>query len=176
MHAWGWDEAGAPASPARFAVELDQRFLTELAHTAVLFTELFDQGSRPHLLRVRSACSEAFSFPGHRLHPGRHVLATSSCAWPYGGCCQRHTMSKGPVPLTRSLRASQDLQPHLEVVLAAVQAMREKFGEYVALMKRTLLRAAEAAAAHMAGIRLLSQNEPAPSPHWGAHALRAWTV
>jgi hypothetical protein len=54
--AWGFDEeSGAPPSPAKFAVQLDQRFLTELAHTAVLFGELFDAASRPHLLRVCAA-------------------------------------------------------------------------------------------------------------------------
>ena len=50
------------------------------------------------------------------------------------------------------------------------QAMREKFGEYVALMKRTLRQAAETAAAHTAGMRLLPQGvEPAPAPLWGVH-------
>ena len=51
--AWGLGGAGGgPPSPARFAVELDQRFLTELAHTTVLFNELFDQSGRRQLVKV----------------------------------------------------------------------------------------------------------------------------
>ena len=36
----------------RFVVELDQRFLTELAHTAASFVELFEQNGRTRLLQV----------------------------------------------------------------------------------------------------------------------------
>ncbi len=49
--AWGC-QPGQPPSLARFAVELDQRFLTELAHTTVLFNELFDQSGRKQLIKV----------------------------------------------------------------------------------------------------------------------------
>jgi hypothetical protein len=49
---------------------------------------------------------------------------------------------------------------------ASAQAMREKFAEYVALMKRALRQAAEAAAAATAGIRLL----PPPEPNLAASA------
>ena len=49
--AWGC-KPGQPPSLARFAVELDQRFLTELAHTTVLFNELFDQSGRKQLIKV----------------------------------------------------------------------------------------------------------------------------
>lgn len=49
--AWGC-QSGQPPSLARFAVELDQRFLTELAHTTVLFNELFDQSGRKQLIKV----------------------------------------------------------------------------------------------------------------------------
>ena len=60
----GWGFGGAPerggarAPPAleRFVVELDQRFLTELAHTAALFGELFEQSGRRRLLKVRGGC------------------------------------------------------------------------------------------------------------------------
>ena len=50
--AWGC-QPGQPPNLARFAVELDQRFLTELAHTTVLFNELFDQSGRRQLIKVR---------------------------------------------------------------------------------------------------------------------------
>ena len=50
--AWGC-QPGQPPNLARFAVELDQRFLTELAHTTVLFNELFDQSGRKQLIKVR---------------------------------------------------------------------------------------------------------------------------
>lgn len=58
--AWGL-EPGKPPSLARFAVELDQRFLTELTHTTVLFNELFDQSGRRQLLKV-DQISAPFSF------------------------------------------------------------------------------------------------------------------
>ena len=48
---WGCQPGQLP-SLARFAVELDQRFLTELAHTTVLFNELFDQSGRKQLIKV----------------------------------------------------------------------------------------------------------------------------
>ena len=51
--AWGL-EPGKPPSLTRFAVELDQRFLTELTHTTVLFNELFDQSGRRQLLKAWS--------------------------------------------------------------------------------------------------------------------------
>ncbi len=54
--AWGL-EAGKPPSLSRFVVELDQRFLTELTHTTVLFNELFDQSGRRQLLKVRAGLS-----------------------------------------------------------------------------------------------------------------------
>lgn len=54
---WGFvagDRAPPEEPPAleRFVVELDQRFLTELAHTAALFGELFEQSGRRRLLKV----------------------------------------------------------------------------------------------------------------------------
>ena len=49
--AWGCQPGQLP-NLARFAVELDQRFLTELAHTTVLFNELFDQSGRKQLIKV----------------------------------------------------------------------------------------------------------------------------
>ena len=72
--AWGC-QPGQPPNLARFAVELDQRFLTELAHTTVLFNELFDQSGRKQLIKVRhpweglcsrgrSCSSQALSFTG----------------------------------------------------------------------------------------------------------------
>jgi hypothetical protein len=51
VDAWGL-ELGKPPSLTRFAVELDQRFLTELTHTTVLFNELFDQSGRRQLLKA----------------------------------------------------------------------------------------------------------------------------
>ena len=63
--AWGC-QLGQPPNLARFAVELDQRFLTELAHTTVLFNELFDQSGRKQLIKVRHlwiwACSRGLFF------------------------------------------------------------------------------------------------------------------
>jgi len=58
--AWGFQreaETGpwdAPPRLERFVVELDQRFLTELAHTAALFGELFEQSGRRRLLKARA--------------------------------------------------------------------------------------------------------------------------
>lgn len=54
---WGFvaDDRAPPGEPPaleRFVVELDQRFLTELAHTAALFGELFEQSGRRRLLKV----------------------------------------------------------------------------------------------------------------------------
>ena len=57
--AWGC-QPGQPPSLARFAVELDQRFLTELAHTTVLFNELFDQSGRKQLIKV--SCTDLSQF------------------------------------------------------------------------------------------------------------------
>lgn len=48
---WGFEE-GLPPALGRFAVELDQKFLTELAHTAAMFSELFEVSGRPRLLKV----------------------------------------------------------------------------------------------------------------------------
>ena len=48
---WGFEE-GEPPALGRFAVELDQKFLTELAHTAAMFSELFEASGRPRLLKV----------------------------------------------------------------------------------------------------------------------------
>ncbi|CAL8469580.1 g9121 [Coccomyxa elongata] len=107
--AWGL-EPGKPPSLSRFVVELDQRFLTELTHTTVLFNELFDQSGRRQLLK----------------------------------------------------------------------ATREKFTEYIALMKTALKDAAEASAAHSAGIQLHppppganAEDHPTPDPSedWGASVL-----
>lgn len=49
--AWGF-EGQTPPALQKFAVELDQRFLTELAHTAALFSELFEPSGRKKLLKV----------------------------------------------------------------------------------------------------------------------------
>lgn len=49
--AWGFQN-NEPPSLQKFAVELDQRFLTELAHTAALFSELFEPSGRKKLLKV----------------------------------------------------------------------------------------------------------------------------
>ena len=48
---WGF-EGDAPPPLQRFAVELDQRFITELAHTAALFSELFEPSGRKKLLKA----------------------------------------------------------------------------------------------------------------------------
>ena len=48
---WGF-EGDAPPPLQRFAVELDQRFITEMAHTAALFSELFEPSGRKKLLKV----------------------------------------------------------------------------------------------------------------------------
>ena len=48
---WGFQDREPPALQ-KFAVELDQRFLTELAHTAALFSELFEPSGRKKLLKV----------------------------------------------------------------------------------------------------------------------------
>ena len=68
--AWGC-QPGQPPNLARFAVELDQRFLTELAHTTVLFNELFDQSGRKQLIKVRhhweGPCSRGGSCSSHLL-------------------------------------------------------------------------------------------------------------
>ena len=39
-----------------FIVELDQRFITEMARTAASFTELFHQSGRPKLVQVPIRC------------------------------------------------------------------------------------------------------------------------
>ena len=39
-----------------FIVELDQRFITEMARTAAWFTELFHQSGRPKLVQVPIPC------------------------------------------------------------------------------------------------------------------------
>lgn len=48
---WGF-EGETPPGLQRFVVELDQRFLTELAQTAALFEELFEAGGRKRLIKV----------------------------------------------------------------------------------------------------------------------------
>lgn len=51
--AWGyshWQDLTLPA----FVVELDQRFITELARVAAAFTQLFEQQGRSRLVQVRS--------------------------------------------------------------------------------------------------------------------------
>lgn len=53
--AWGFSNNEPPALQS-FAVELDQRFLTELAHTAALFGDLFETSGRKQLLKVRVPC------------------------------------------------------------------------------------------------------------------------
>ncbi len=49
--AWGF-EGEEPPGLQRFIVELDQRFLTELAQTAALFEELFEASGRKRLIKV----------------------------------------------------------------------------------------------------------------------------
>ena len=48
---WGF-LGEAPPPLARFVVELDQRILTELARTAVLFVDLFEDAGRHRLVKV----------------------------------------------------------------------------------------------------------------------------
>eukprot|EP00891_Asterochloris_glomerata_P001742 jgi/Astpho2/1742/Aster-04163 len=48
--AWGF-EGGQPPLLSTFAVQLDQRFLTELARTAALFQSLFEASGRKELLK-----------------------------------------------------------------------------------------------------------------------------
>ena len=52
--AWGF-EGQQPPALQKFAVELDQRLLTELAHTAALFSELFEPSGRKKLLKVTTS-------------------------------------------------------------------------------------------------------------------------
>ncbi|KAK9817324.1 hypothetical protein WJX74_004288 [Apatococcus lobatus] len=59
---WGF-EGETPPGLQRFVVELDQRFLTELAQTAALFEELFEAGGRKRLIKVvKRSLSEAAAF------------------------------------------------------------------------------------------------------------------
>ena len=51
LSSWG-PAAGTPPSLTHFVVELDQRFLTDLGHTAAMFTELFGQAGRPRMLKA----------------------------------------------------------------------------------------------------------------------------
>ena len=45
-----------PPLLSTFAVQLDQRFLTELARTAALFQSLFEASGRKELLKVCNIC------------------------------------------------------------------------------------------------------------------------
>lgn len=66
--AWGF-EGGQPPLLSTFAVQLDQRFLTELARTAALFQSLFEASGRKELLKV---CSNTSLVAGLLLRrPGR---------------------------------------------------------------------------------------------------------
>lgn len=53
--AWGF-EVGGEQRPSldAFLVQLDQRFLTQLAHTGAHFADLFPGASRKQLLKVSS--------------------------------------------------------------------------------------------------------------------------
>ena len=73
---WGC-QPGQPPSLARFAVELDQRFLTELAHTTVLFNELFEQSGRKQLIKV--AHMHKHTTPTTSLGPS-YSMALMVCA------------------------------------------------------------------------------------------------
>lgn len=57
---WGF-EGERPPPLQRFAVELDQRFITELAHTAALFSELFELSGRKKLLKVTGGTRHVIS-------------------------------------------------------------------------------------------------------------------
>jgi len=74
-----WD---APPRLERFVVELDQRFLTELAHTAALFGELFEQSGRRRLLKARAGPGPARSGAGQRARSvgGAVSLVAAGCA------------------------------------------------------------------------------------------------
>ncbi|KAA6417142.1 MAG: hypothetical protein FRX49_12897 [Trebouxia sp. A1-2] len=59
---WGF-EGETPPPLQRFAVELDQRFITEMAHTAALFSELFEP-SGPTLTEKAALAAEVASLAG----------------------------------------------------------------------------------------------------------------
>lgn len=50
---WGVGAEGGAPSLSAFMVQLDQRFLTQLAHTAAHFAQLFPGAPRKQLLKVR---------------------------------------------------------------------------------------------------------------------------
>ena len=49
--AWGFSE-GQPITLGQFAVQLDQRFLSELSQTGANFSELFGSAGRAQLVKV----------------------------------------------------------------------------------------------------------------------------
>ena len=75
--AWGCQPGQLP-NLARFAVELDQRFLTELAHTTVLFNELFDQSGRKQLIKV-SPPGGRYSYQRAAYHQSPAKKAARGC-------------------------------------------------------------------------------------------------
>ena len=53
MAVWGLGGEGRPATLAGFVVALDERFLTQLAHTGANFADLFPRAGRKQLVKVR---------------------------------------------------------------------------------------------------------------------------
>ena len=54
LAAWGLGGEGNPATLATFVVRLDERFLTQLAHTGANFADLFPREPRKQLVKVRT--------------------------------------------------------------------------------------------------------------------------
>ncbi len=52
---WGLGGEGRPATLAGFVVALDERFLTQLAHTGANFADLFPREGRKQLVKVQAA-------------------------------------------------------------------------------------------------------------------------
>ena len=75
----GWGFMGeAPPPLARFVVELDQRILTELARTAVLFVDLFEDAGRHRLVKVAPRPFHALTDLGDEPCPAARPVG---CVW-----------------------------------------------------------------------------------------------
>ncbi len=86
---WGF-EGETPPPLQRFAVELDQRFITEMAHTAALFSELFEPSGRKKLLKVSKSgfgktCGHAATPMTFNMTLGQR-FAHLHCGLPCSGC------------------------------------------------------------------------------------------
>ncbi|KAK9813244.1 hypothetical protein WJX72_011382 [[Myrmecia] bisecta] len=163
--AWGF-EGRQPPALARFVVELDQRFLTELAHTAALFNELFEPSGRKRLLKVtREAFAQYLKVVKRALTSAANAESAAAMGLSvtgaevgppaFGKDWGAATLSAALYTISNDVTRVQSLLPELspqdrgtEVVEGAV---RQHIGACFGALERRVLNAVEQTQARLDG-------------------------